>query len=172
MCVRAGSHAHAVVQLRSIERRSLRRVAGGHLHGRDELSGPGGGSRTNPPSALLTCLPEAAVGFVEKHLLICIFYNYILQPEAHSELCSRPHGEVMLLSPVCLQKYLQQLWDTVLLVALILSTGVIVHARWQYQDHQLNDNLEVGLWCCFTCAQTHLYFFSLSIDQCAVGLET
>ncbi|XP_029295413.1 RING finger protein 215 isoform X2 [Cottoperca gobio] len=41
------------------------------------------------------------------------------------------------------QKYLQQLWDTVLLVALILSTGVIVQARWQYQDHQLNDNLEL-----------------------------
>ncbi|KAG7220481.1 hypothetical protein INR49_018200 [Caranx melampygus] len=42
------------------------------------------------------------------------------------------------------QKYLQQLWDTVLLVALILSTGVIVQARWQYQDHQLNDDLEVN----------------------------
>ncbi|XP_034452724.1 RING finger protein 215 isoform X2 [Hippoglossus hippoglossus] len=41
------------------------------------------------------------------------------------------------------QKYLQQLWDTVLLVALILSTGVIVHARWQYQDPQLNDDLEL-----------------------------
>ncbi|KAA8592477.1 hypothetical protein FQN60_017932, partial [Etheostoma spectabile] len=41
------------------------------------------------------------------------------------------------------QKYLQQLWDTVLLVALILSTGVIVQARWQYQDHQLNDDLEL-----------------------------
>ncbi|XP_068995281.1 RING finger protein 215 [Embiotoca jacksoni] len=41
------------------------------------------------------------------------------------------------------QKYLQQLWDTVLLVALILSTGVIVQARWQYQDHQLNDSLEL-----------------------------
>ncbi|MEQ2209308.1 hypothetical protein XENOCAPTIV_028279, partial [Xenoophorus captivus] len=37
----------------------------------------------------------------------------------------------------------QQLWDTVLLVALILCTGVIVQARWQFQDHQLNDNLEV-----------------------------
>ncbi|CAK6983737.1 RING finger protein 215 [Scomber scombrus] len=43
------------------------------------------------------------------------------------------------------QKYLQQLWDTVLLVALILSTGVIVQARWQYQDHQLHDDLEVQL---------------------------
>lgn len=41
------------------------------------------------------------------------------------------------------QKYLQQLWDTVLLVALILSTGVIVQARWQYQGHQLNDDLEL-----------------------------
>ncbi|XP_054895505.1 RING finger protein 215 isoform X2 [Poeciliopsis prolifica] len=41
------------------------------------------------------------------------------------------------------QKYLQQLWDTVLLVALILCTGVIVQARWQYQDRQLNDNLEL-----------------------------
>uniref|UniRef100_A0A672J2J0 Ring finger protein 215 n=1 Tax=Salarias fasciatus TaxID=181472 RepID=A0A672J2J0_SALFA len=41
------------------------------------------------------------------------------------------------------QKYLQQLWDTVLLVALILCTGVIVQARWQYHDQQLNDNLEL-----------------------------
>ncbi|XP_070690566.1 RING finger protein 215 isoform X2 [Pempheris klunzingeri] len=43
------------------------------------------------------------------------------------------------------QKYLQQLWDTVLLVALILSTGVIVQARWQHQDQdrQLNDDLEL-----------------------------
>ncbi|XP_034548339.1 RING finger protein 215 isoform X2 [Notolabrus celidotus] len=41
------------------------------------------------------------------------------------------------------QKYLQQLWDTVLLVALILSTGVIVHARWQYQDQQLHDELQL-----------------------------
>ncbi|XP_069379355.1 RING finger protein 215 isoform X2 [Paralichthys olivaceus] len=41
------------------------------------------------------------------------------------------------------QKYLQQLWDTVLLVALIISTGVIVQARWQYQDHELNDDLEL-----------------------------
>ncbi|XP_054467078.1 RING finger protein 215 [Anoplopoma fimbria] len=41
------------------------------------------------------------------------------------------------------QKYLQQLWDTVLLVALILSTGVIVQARWQNQDHQRNDDLEL-----------------------------
>ncbi|XP_035385822.1 RING finger protein 215 isoform X2 [Electrophorus electricus] len=44
-------------------------------------------------------------------------------------------------SPV--QKYLQQLWDTVVLAALILSTGVIVQARWQYQDNQFNDELEL-----------------------------
>ncbi|KAG5840296.1 RING finger protein 215 [Anguilla anguilla] len=41
------------------------------------------------------------------------------------------------------QKYLQQLWNTVLLVALILCTGVIVQARWQYRDHQLNDDMEL-----------------------------
>ncbi|CAG07786.1 unnamed protein product [Tetraodon nigroviridis] len=46
-------------------------------------------------------------------------------------------------SPV--QKYLQQLWDTVLLVALILSTGVIVQARWQHHGPQLNDDLELQL---------------------------
>ncbi|XP_034072540.1 RING finger protein 215 isoform X2 [Gymnodraco acuticeps] len=40
-------------------------------------------------------------------------------------------------------KYLQQLWDTVLLVALIISTGVIVQARWQHQDQQLHDDLEL-----------------------------
>ncbi|XP_034396873.1 RING finger protein 215 isoform X2 [Cyclopterus lumpus] len=41
------------------------------------------------------------------------------------------------------QKYLQQLWDTVLLVALVLSTGVIVQARWQNQDRQRNEDLEL-----------------------------
>lgn len=40
------------------------------------------------------------------------------------------------------QKYLQQLWDTVLLVALILSTGVLVQAHWQYQDHRLDTQLQ------------------------------
>ncbi|KAJ8286153.1 hypothetical protein GJAV_G00035130 [Gymnothorax javanicus] len=41
------------------------------------------------------------------------------------------------------QKYLQQLWNTVLLVALILCTGVIVQARWQYRDRQLNDDMQL-----------------------------
>lgn len=41
------------------------------------------------------------------------------------------------------QKYLQQLWDTVLLVALILCTGVIVQARWHNHDRQLNEDLEL-----------------------------
>ncbi|KAK3514270.1 hypothetical protein QTP70_012398 [Hemibagrus guttatus] len=40
-------------------------------------------------------------------------------------------------------KYLQQLWNTVVLIALILSTGVLVHARWQYHDDQLTDQLQV-----------------------------
>ncbi|XP_024908807.1 RING finger protein 215 isoform X2 [Cynoglossus semilaevis] len=41
------------------------------------------------------------------------------------------------------QKHLKQLWDTVLLVALILSTGVIFQARWQYQDQQQNNDTEL-----------------------------
>ncbi|KAL6114877.1 rnf215 [Pungitius sinensis] len=40
------------------------------------------------------------------------------------------------------QKYLQQLWDTVLLVALVLSTGVIVQARRQNQEQQ-NEDVEL-----------------------------
>ncbi|XP_065106888.1 RING finger protein 215 isoform X2 [Paramisgurnus dabryanus] len=43
------------------------------------------------------------------------------------------------------QKYLQQLWNTVVLVALVLSTGVIVQARWQFQDNQFNDDSESHL---------------------------
>ncbi|GAA6081415.1 RING finger protein 215 isoform X2 [Tachysurus ichikawai] len=44
-------------------------------------------------------------------------------------------------SPV--QKYLQQLWNTVVLIALILSTGVLVQARWQNHDEQLADQLQL-----------------------------
>ncbi|XP_062307575.1 RING finger protein 215 isoform X2 [Osmerus eperlanus] len=40
-------------------------------------------------------------------------------------------------------KYLQQLWNTVILVALLLCTGVIVQARWQYHENQLNDESEL-----------------------------
>lgn len=42
-------------------------------------------------------------------------------------------------SPV--QKYLQQLWNTVVLIALILSTGVLLYTRWQHYDHQLTEQL-------------------------------
>ncbi|XP_051515534.1 RING finger protein 215-like isoform X2 [Myxocyprinus asiaticus] len=42
-------------------------------------------------------------------------------------------------------KYLQQLWNTVVLVALVLLTGVIVQARWQYQDNRFNDDSESHL---------------------------
>ncbi|XP_041079071.1 RING finger protein 215 [Polyodon spathula] len=41
------------------------------------------------------------------------------------------------------QKYLQQLWNTILLVALILCTGVVVQARWQYRHYQSNEDLEL-----------------------------
>ncbi|XP_058492405.1 RING finger protein 215 isoform X2 [Solea solea] len=77
------------------------------------------------------------------------------------------------------QKYLQQLWDTVLLVALILSTGVIVQARWQYQDHQVNDDLE-DVQKRMSSLKTKRYFQPkrrcdpsqpVETDNCAVCLE-
>ncbi len=53
-------------------------------------------------------------------------------------------AKIIFLHVFFVQKYLQQLWNTVVLVALVLSTGVIVHARWQYRDNQFNDDLEVS----------------------------
>lgn len=41
------------------------------------------------------------------------------------------------------QKYLQQLWDTVLLVVLVLSTGVLLQAHLQSQDPPLDQQLQV-----------------------------
>ncbi|KAI4821150.1 hypothetical protein KUCAC02_029098 [Chaenocephalus aceratus] len=86
-----------------------------------------------------------------------ITYKTILQDNLGATLtlwssCGRsrggPYGEWQ--GVICtgetnsqVQKYLQQLWDTVLLVALIISTGVIVQARWQHQDQQLHDDLEL-----------------------------
>lgn len=45
-------------------------------------------------------------------------------------------------------------------MALILSTGVIVQARWQHQGPQLNDDLEVigDISACLTC-----FFFLNSV---------
>lgn len=42
VCIFTGSHPHSVVQLRPVQRRPVRRMAGSHLYGRDQLSGPGG----------------------------------------------------------------------------------------------------------------------------------
>lgn len=41
------------------------------------------------------------------------------------------------------QKYLQQLWDTVLLVVIVLSTGVLLQAHLQSQDMALDHQLQV-----------------------------
>ncbi|XP_072289655.1 RING finger protein 215-like isoform X2 [Eucyclogobius newberryi] len=41
------------------------------------------------------------------------------------------------------QKYLQQLWDTVLLVALVLSTGVLLQAHLQSQDQPRDNQLQL-----------------------------
>ncbi|XP_076853964.1 RING finger protein 215 isoform X3 [Brachyhypopomus gauderio] len=76
------------------------------------------------------------------------------------------------------QKYLQKLWDTVVLAALILSTGVIVQARWQYQDDQFNDDLELrprlDLLKRLSVLQTRTYRQAKvrsDTDSCAVCLE-
>ncbi|XP_032899219.1 RING finger protein 215 isoform X2 [Amblyraja radiata] len=43
-------------------------------------------------------------------------------------------------------KYLHQLWNTVLLVGLILCTGVIVQAQWQYRHYESSsEELEMNL---------------------------
>ncbi|XP_078410362.1 RING finger protein 215 isoform X2 [Cetorhinus maximus] len=43
-------------------------------------------------------------------------------------------------------KYLQQLWNTILLVGLILSTGVIVQAQWQYRHYEPStEDMEISL---------------------------
>ena len=43
-----------------------------------------------------------------------------------------------------LQKYLQQLWNTILLIALLLCTGVIVQAQRQSRQDLLEQDAEVG----------------------------
>ncbi|XP_064424066.1 RING finger protein 215 isoform X1 [Latimeria chalumnae] len=43
------------------------------------------------------------------------------------------------------QKYLQQLWNSIILVASVLCTGVILQARWQYRQNQSNEDTEVNL---------------------------
>ncbi|NXJ86560.1 RN215 protein, partial [Trogon melanurus] len=42
------------------------------------------------------------------------------------------------------QKYLQQLWNTILLVALLLCTGLIVQAQWQSRRDPSEQDAEVG----------------------------
>ncbi|XP_018617924.2 RING finger protein 215 isoform X1 [Scleropages formosus] len=56
---------------------------------------------------------------------------------------SQLEGHRTITVPLRPQKYLQQLWNTVLWVAMILCTGVIVQARWQYRDRQGNDDVEL-----------------------------
>ncbi|NXY82276.1 RN215 protein, partial [Alcedo cyanopectus] len=43
------------------------------------------------------------------------------------------------------QKYLQQLWNTILLIALLLCTGVMVQAQRQSRQDPVEQNAEVGM---------------------------
>lgn len=44
------------------------------------------------------------------------------------------------------QKYLQQLWNTILLIALLLCTGVMVQAQRQSRQDLSEQEAEVGMW--------------------------
>lgn len=52
-----------------------------------------------------------------------------------------PDGPLVLF----LQKYLQQLWNTILLIALLLCTGVIVQAQRQSRQDPSEQDAEVGM---------------------------
>ncbi|TRY87705.1 hypothetical protein DNTS_018532 [Danionella cerebrum] len=83
------------------------------------------------------------------------------------------------------QKYLQQLWNTVVLVALVLSTGVLVQARWQYQDNHPDDselNIKQDILKSLSALKTRTYRHPrgrcdpaqtqpMEMDTCAVCLE-
>lgn len=49
------------------------------------------------------------------------------------------------------QKYLQQLWNTILLIALLLCTGVMVQAQRQSRQDLSERDAEVGMWECLCC---------------------
>uniref|UniRef100_A0A671S5V2 Ring finger protein 215 n=1 Tax=Sinocyclocheilus anshuiensis TaxID=1608454 RepID=A0A671S5V2_9TELE len=77
------------------------------------------------------------------------------------------------------QKYLQQLWNTVVLVALVLSTGVIVNARWHFV---LQSDLKQDILRRLSALKTRIYrqpkvrcdptqTQPVETDSCAVCLE-
>ncbi|XP_067861981.1 RING finger protein 215 isoform X2 [Heptranchias perlo] len=81
------------------------------------------------------------------------------------------------------QKYLQQLWNTILLVGLILCTGVIVQAQWQYRHYESStEDMEMSLkqqiLKQLTALKTRKYYpnkkrktRSQELENCAVCLE-
>ncbi|XP_041058789.1 RING finger protein 215 isoform X1 [Carcharodon carcharias] len=81
------------------------------------------------------------------------------------------------------QKYLQQLWNTILLVGLILSTGVIVQAQWQYRHYEpstedMEINLKQQILKQLSALKTRKYYpnkrrktQSQELESCAVCLE-
>lgn len=117
----AGGDAHPVVHLWPVPRGPLRRVAGCHLHRGEQLAGPGASQMSPWPLLGVT----AAGG------------------EAGGEARVSPSPPERL-AVLFLQKYLQQLWNTILLVALLLCTGVIVQAQRQSRQGLSERDAEVG----------------------------
>ncbi|XP_072349699.1 RING finger protein 215 isoform X1 [Scyliorhinus torazame] len=81
------------------------------------------------------------------------------------------------------QKYLQQLWNTILLVGLILCTGVIVQAQWQYRHYEpssedMETPLKQQILKQLSALKTRKYYpnkrrktQSQELESCAVCLE-
>lgn len=68
----------------------------------------------------------------------------------------------MSLSP---QKYLQQLWNTILLIALLLCTGVMVQAQRQSRQELSERDAEVGMWECLCCALCPGFGWALTLGS-------
>ncbi|KAM6339886.1 RING finger protein 215 isoform 1-T1 [Alca torda] len=125
-----GSHPHAVVDLRPLPRGPLRRVAGGRLHGGEQLAGPGmctgeGSSHSQGSWRGGSGNDRAGSGVGVSGL-------------PPTPVPDRPPA-------LFLQKYLQQLWNTILLIALLLCTGVIVQAQRQSWQEPSEQDAELDL---------------------------
>uniref|UniRef100_A0A8C3L8Z9 RING finger protein 215 n=1 Tax=Chrysolophus pictus TaxID=9089 RepID=A0A8C3L8Z9_CHRPC len=118
----AGGDTHPVVHLRPVPRGPLWRVAGCHLHRGEQLAGPGVSQMS--PWLLLSVTTAGD------------------EAEGEARVSLSPPERLAVLS---LQKYLQQLWNTILLVALLLCTGVIVQAQRQSRQGLSERDAELDL---------------------------
>ncbi|NWZ93080.1 RN215 protein, partial [Nesospiza acunhae] len=63
------------------------------------------------------------------------------------------------------QKYLQQLWNTILLITLLLCTGVMVQAQRQSRQELSERDAEVGMWECLCCVPCPGFGWALTLGS-------